>query len=63
LAVMVALETVKMLHKVVVAVVEVPGMVLHSVEDLVVVVRLLLDMQFPDLVDLLLLIKKQLVVS
>jgi hypothetical protein len=38
-------------------------MVLHSVEDLVVVVRLLLDMQFPDLVDLLLLIKKQLVVS
>tara|TARA_Y100000033_G_C2741725_1_gene108850 strand:- start:444 stop:626 length:183 start_codon:yes stop_codon:yes gene_type:complete len=60
---MVALETVKMLHKVVVAVVEVPGMVLHSVEDLVVVVRLLLDMQFPDLVDLLLLIKKQLVVS
>jgi hypothetical protein len=63
LAVMVVLETVKMLHKVVVAVVEVPGMVLHSVEDLVVVVRLLLDMQFPDLVDLLLLIKKQLVVS
>tara|TARA_B100000035_G_scaffold181108_1_gene154573 strand:+ start:935 stop:1117 length:183 start_codon:yes stop_codon:yes gene_type:complete len=60
---MVVLETVKMLHKVVVAVVEVPGMVLHSVEDLVVVVRLLLDMQFPDLVDLLLLIKKQLVVS